>query len=56
VPTLFLVGGGIFPTYNSYNHTKTIQAITYWVAEHIKRETQNGGTLTRFITRGQAVG
>lgn len=55
VPNLFLVGGGVFPTYNGYNPTETIQAIAYWTAKHIKRETQNGGTLTRFTARHQVV-
>jgi gluconate 2-dehydrogenase alpha chain len=55
VPNLFLVGGGVFPTYNGYNPTETIQAITFRVADHIKRETQNGGTLTRFTAK-QPVG
>jgi choline dehydrogenase-like flavoprotein len=48
VPNLFLVGGGVFPTYNSYNPPETIPAITFWVADYAKRETQNGGVLTRF--------
>jgi gluconate 2-dehydrogenase alpha chain len=51
VPNLFIVGGGVFPTFNGYNPTETIQAITYRTAEHIERETQNGGTLTRFSAR-----
>lgn len=55
VPNLFLVGGGVFPTYNGYNPTQTIQAITFRVADHIKRETQNGGALTRFAAKKRAV-
>ena len=54
VPNLFLIGGGVFPTYNGYNPTETIQAIAYWAAEHIKQETRNGGALTRFTTRQRA--
>jgi choline dehydrogenase-like flavoprotein len=55
VPNLFLVGGGVFPTYNGYNPTETIQAIAYWAADHIKRESQRGGALTRFTVRHQAI-
>jgi gluconate 2-dehydrogenase alpha chain len=51
VPNLFLVGGGVFPTYNGYNPTETIQAITFWAGDHIKQETQNGGVLTRFAAK-----
>jgi hypothetical protein len=56
IPSFGDSDGGVFPTYNSYNPTNTVQAIIYWVAEHIKHETQNGGTLTHFTTRRQAVG
>ena len=56
VPNLFLVGGGVFPTYNGYNPTETIQAITFWVADHVKRETQNGGVLTRFAAKERVAG
>lgn len=56
VSNLFLVGGGVFPTYNGYNPTETIQAIAFWAADHIKRETQNGGVLTRFTSKEKAAG
>jgi gluconate 2-dehydrogenase alpha chain len=56
VPNLFLVGGGVFPTYNGYNPTETIQAITFWVADHVKRETQNGGVLARFAAKERVAG
>lgn len=51
VTNLFLVGGGVFPTFNGYNPTETIQAIAFWAADHIKNETRNGGVLTRARTR-----
>jgi choline dehydrogenase-like flavoprotein len=56
VPNLFLVGGGVFPTYNGYNPTETIQAITFRVADHVKHETQNGGVLTRFAAKERVAG
>ena len=56
VPNLFLVGGGVFPTYNGYNPTLTIQTIALWAANHIKRETQNGGVLTRFSPTERVAG
>jgi choline dehydrogenase-like flavoprotein len=43
----FVVGRGIFPTFNGYNPTETIQATTYRTADHIKSETRHGGVLTR---------
>ena len=55
VPNLFLVGGGVFPTYNGYNPTQTIQAIAFRTADYIKRETANGGALTRFAARERVV-
>jgi len=54
VPNLFLVGGGAFPMYNGYNPTETIQAIAFWVADHVKRETQDDGVLAR-STAGKRV-
>ena len=56
VPNLFLVGGGVFPTYNGYNPTLTIQTIALWAANHIKQETQNGGVLTRFSPTERVAG
>lgn len=38
VTNLFVVGGGSFPTLDSYNPTHTIQALAYWTADHIKAE------------------
>ncbi len=51
VPNLFLVSGGVFPVLGGYNPTATIQALAFWTADYIKRETRNGGTLTRTVTR-----
>jgi gluconate 2-dehydrogenase alpha chain len=54
VPNLFLVGGGVFPTYCGYNPTETIQALAFWAADHIKRETRYGGALTRSAAKQHA--
>ncbi len=51
VPNLFLVGGGVFPTLGGYNPTETIQALAYWTADYIKRETRGGGALARSSAR-----
>jgi len=51
VPNLFVVGGGSFPTLDGYNPTATIQALALLAADYIKREAQNGGALTRAVTR-----
>jgi len=32
---LYLTGGGLFPSYGSYNPTETIQALALWSADHI---------------------
>jgi gluconate 2-dehydrogenase alpha chain len=34
---LYLTGGGLFPSYGSYNPTETIQALALWTADHILR-------------------
>jgi gluconate 2-dehydrogenase alpha chain len=47
LPNLFLLGGGLFPTYGGYNPTETIQALTYMAADYIKKEVQGGGSLAR---------
>ncbi|MGH7747988.1 MAG: GMC oxidoreductase, partial [Candidatus Dormibacteria bacterium] len=46
VSNLFVLGGGAFPTYGSYNPTETIQALTFMSTDHILRETRAGGELT----------
>lgn len=53
IPNLFVVGGGSFPTLDGYNPTATIQALTLFAADYVKRETQNGGSLTRAVTRSR---
>ena len=47
LPNLFILGGGLFPTYGGYNPTETIQALTYLSADYIKKEVQGGGWLAR---------
>lgn len=47
LPNLFVLGGGLFPTYGSYNPTETIQALTYMSADYLKKEVQTGGSLAR---------
>jgi gluconate 2-dehydrogenase alpha chain len=37
-PNLLAVGGGMFPTYGSYNPTLTILALAYWTADHLRAE------------------
>ena len=32
---LFVVGGGQFPSFASYNPTETIQALAYFTADHM---------------------
>jgi gluconate 2-dehydrogenase alpha chain len=47
LPNLFILGGGLFPTYGGYNPTETIQALTYMSADYVKKEVQGGGSLAR---------
>lgn len=37
-PNLLVLGGGMFPTYGSYNPTLTILALSYWAAAHVSEE------------------
>jgi choline dehydrogenase-like flavoprotein len=44
---LFILGGGLFPTYGGYNPTETIQALTFMLADYIKKEVRGAGSLAR---------
>ena len=35
---LYVVGGGQFPSYGSYNPTETIQALAYWTTDHLLQQ------------------
>jgi gluconate 2-dehydrogenase alpha chain len=35
---LLVLGGGMFPTFGSYNPTLTILALAYWAADHLRGE------------------
>ena len=37
-PNLLAIGGGMFPTYGSYNPTLTIWALAHWSAAHLRAE------------------
>jgi gluconate 2-dehydrogenase alpha chain len=41
-PNLLAVGGGMFPTYGSYNPTLTIWALAHWSAAHLREEVGAG--------------
>ncbi len=48
LPNMFVVGGAVFPTYFGYNPTHTIEALAYWSAAYIKKESRPGGSLARY--------
>ena len=41
-PNLLAIGGGMFPTYGSYNPTLTIFALALWSAAHLRSELKLG--------------
>jgi gluconate 2-dehydrogenase alpha chain len=45
-PNLLAVGGGMFPTYGSYNPTLTIFALAFWAADHLRAELRLGSVVT----------
>jgi choline dehydrogenase-like flavoprotein len=45
---MFVVGGAVFPAYFGYNPTHTIEALAYWSAAYIKKESRPGGSLARY--------
>jgi choline dehydrogenase-like flavoprotein len=54
VPNLYLMGGGVFPTVSWANPTLTVMALTYRLADHLRRELSSG--TVQPSTRRQSTG
>ena len=49
LPNMFIVSGAVFPTYFGYNPTHTIEALAFWAADNIKKESGSGGNLAQYL-------